>query len=140
MVKLYALALLSIGDQILLVRRSKKQSFGAGLYSLIGGKVEQNERALQAIQREVYEETGLMLQESDFTFIHAFHRNGTEGPLIALCYRANITDMVPYNKELEKHDDMRMFNINALPDNMLPAHKQALTCIIRNSLYSEHGW
>lgn len=140
MITLYVLTLLCVNDQILLVRRNNNQTFGGGFYSLVGGKVEPNERGLQAIQREVQEETGLTLQESDFSFVHAFHRNGTENPFIALCYKADITGMMPCNKEQDKHDDMRMFDINTLPDNILPAHKQALLYIMRNIAYSEHGW
>ena len=58
MVSMFVLAFLCINNQVLLVRRFHA-TFGDGLYSLVGGKVEQGETARQAIKREVYEEVGL---------------------------------------------------------------------------------
>lgn len=139
MVVLYVLALLCVNDTVLLVRR-KHPSFGNGMYSFIGGQVEPDERALQGLVREVFEETGLNLKESDFSFVHVLDRKGTEGPFIALCFKADITGIHPINKEPEKHDDMSFFPLNNPPENLLDAHKQILACIAHNIPYSEHGW
>lgn len=140
MTDLYVLALLYKNDQILLLRRINT-NFGQGLYSLVGGKVETDERALHAIRREVLEEIGLDIAETDFDLVHTFHRKGTEKPLVALCFKANIANMpAPHNAEPKKHDDLRFFNINELPANILPAHKQAIEYICKNIPYSEHGW
>ena len=129
-----------MGDTILLLRRSHV-SFGTGQYCLVGGKVEPGERALHAIRREVCEEVGLDIPEASFELVHTFHRKGSESDLVALCFRADITHLpTPTNNEPDKHDDMRFFNIHQLPENILPAHKQAIECIQKNIYYSEHGW
>lgn len=139
MVVLYVLALLCVNNDILLVRR-KHPTFGNGMYSFIGGQVEPDERALQGLVREVREETGLHLKESDFSFVHVLDRKGTEGPFIALCFKTDITGMHPINSEADKHDDMRFFPMNNPPENLLDAHKQVLACIAKGMSYSEHGW
>jgi 8-oxo-dGTP diphosphatase len=140
MVSLYVIALLCAGDTIVLLRRHNT-GFGDGLYSLPGGKVEEGETVKQAIKREIYEEVGLDLPQADFNLVHTFHRKGTENEMIVLCFKADITTMpAPTNKEPEKHDDMRFFNLNQLPENMIPAHKQALEYIKKGTAYSEHGW
>jgi len=140
MVDLYAIVLLCIGDTVLLVRRTNKD-FGYGFYSLVGGKVEAGETARQAVKREVCEETTLNIPESDFELVHTFHRRGTEGAFIALCFKVDISHMpAPHNNEPDKHDDMRFFKLNSLPENILPAHKQAVECIQQGISYSEHGW
>jgi len=139
MVTLYVLALLCVGDELLLLRRHNA-SFGDGLYSIPGGKVELDETALQAISREVAEEVGLTLPESAFTLVHTFHRKGVGEYLIALCFIADATGMHPKNMEPEKHDDMKFVALNELPGKMIPAHKQALECITRGIPYSQHGW
>jgi len=139
MVTLFALAFLTSGNDILLLQR-KNAAFGNGLYHLPGGKVEQSETALKACMREMREEVGLELLESDFKLIHVFHRKGTETELVALIFKADISIMTPINLEPEKHDDMRFFNLHELPENIIPAHKQALECIIKGINYSEHGW
>jgi hypothetical protein len=64
----------------------------------------------------------------------------TDSLLIALIFKADITGMHPQNNEIAKHDDMRWFKIDQLPENIIPAHKQAIECIVRGISYSEHGW
>lgn len=140
MVNLFVITMLCKDDTILLVRRCNT-TFGSGLYSLVGGKVEAGERALHAIAREVQEETTLVIPESAFQLVHTFNRKGPDAELIALVFKADITHMhAPVNNEPEKHDDMRFFTLTQLPNNILPAHKNALECIQSNIRYSEHGW
>ena len=140
MIALYVLAFLYIGDEVLLARRVNAL-FGEGLYSLVGGKVEAGETARQAIRREVLEEVALDIPEASFELVHTFHRNGTDTELVALCFKVDISKMgSPVNAEPNKHDDLRFFNLKQLPENMIPAHKQAIMCIKQNITYSEHGW
>lgn len=139
MVALYSIALLCVGNDVLLVRRHNAK-FANGLYSMIGGKVENDETARHAAKREIQEETGLDIPEDNLELIHTFHRKGTESELIALCFKADITGMKFLNKEPDKHDDIRLFPISKLPENIIPAHKQAINCILKHITYSEHGW
>lgn len=136
----FVLAFLYKDDDVLLVRR-RNQEFGPGMYSLIGGKVESGETALHAIKREVQEETGIVIPQSSFSLAHTLHRKGTETEFVALCFKVDVTNLSePVNNEPEKHDDMRFFNVQNLPENSIPAHKQIIECIQKNVIYSEHGW
>jgi ADP-ribose pyrophosphatase YjhB (NUDIX family) len=63
MVNIFVLAFLCIDNTNVLLARRCTQAFGSGLYSMVGGKVEQGETALKAIQREVFEETGLEIPQ-----------------------------------------------------------------------------
>jgi 8-oxo-dGTP diphosphatase len=139
LVNIFALAFLVSGDNVLLLHR-KDVSFGSGLYGLSGGKVEQGETARQAVVREVREELGLKIAQSAFKLVHTFHRKGTETEFIALVFKANIADMQLTNNESEKHDEIRFFNLHQLPENIIPAHRQAIECIAKGINYSEHGW
>jgi len=140
MVNIFAVALLYSGDTVLLARRFNAD-FGNGLYHLVGGKVEQGETARHAVSREVLEETGLDILEDQFTLVHTLHRKGTATELIVLCFAADVSSVhAPRNMEPDKHDDMRFFLVDQLPENMIPAHHQILQCIQQNILYSEHGW
>lgn len=135
---IYVLAALKKGDEVLLIRRYNA-AFGDGLYSLVGGKLETGETALQAIKREVAEEVALDIAESAFTLVHTLHRKGMQ-EFIALCFVADISTLNPKNNEPDKHDDMRFFPMDALPVNMVPAHEQILQAIASGKNYSEHGW
>jgi 8-oxo-dGTP diphosphatase len=140
MVNIFVLAFLCTAQGILLLRRVGA-SFGDGLYSVVGGKVEPKETALQAIHREVLEETALDIPESSFELVHTLHRKGTETEFIALCFKVNVTNMPqPRNNEPDKHDDMRFFALDQLPENIIPAHHQIINCVQKNIRYSEHGW
>lgn len=139
MVALYAITLLYVGNDILLIRRCNAE-FANGLYSMVGGKVEKNETARHAARREIYEEIGIDLPEDSLELVHTLHRKGTESEFVAFVFKADITGMEFVNKEPEKHDAINLFSPSELPDNMIPAHKQAINCILKNVTYSEHGW
>lgn len=140
MVNVFALAFLYTAQGILLVHRVGA-SFGDGLYSMVGGKVEAGETGLQAVKREVLEETALDIPESRFELVHTLHRKGTETEFIALCFKVDITDLPqPHNNEPHKHDDMRFFVFDSLPENMIPAHQQIINCVQNGTRYSQHGW
>jgi len=61
------------GDQIVLVEKNRPK-WQAGLYNFVGGKVEEGETALMAMQREFMEETGVLF--SDWTEIGTMARDG----------------------------------------------------------------
>lgn len=141
MVTLFVLVMVCIGDSVLLLRRHNA-NFGNGLYSLVGGKVEAGETARAAIKREVFEEVGLVIDEAQFQLVHVFHRKGTENELVALCFKVNIEQLgqSPRNCEPQKADHLAFFNFDQLPENIIPAHLQALHCAKAGEYYSEHGW
>lgn len=140
MTKLYSLALLCKSDQILLLRRYNA-TFASGQYSLPGGKVEEHETALQAIVREIHEELGLTISKDQLHHVHAFHRKASDTTLMACIFKADVAgDAAPYNREPDKHDSVDWFDKNHLPENIIPAHKQAIEYIFAGKSYSEHGW
>lgn len=56
-------------NELLLVRK-KKSSF----FQLPGGKIQENETELQSLEREIWEETGLVISAGAFSFLgrHTF--------------------------------------------------------------------
>jgi bifunctional NMN adenylyltransferase/nudix hydrolase len=56
-------AVLKCGDKVLLIRRGR--SPGKGLYAVPGGFIEQRETVYQSTLRELAEETGIRLLDSD---------------------------------------------------------------------------
>lgn len=138
--RLYTIAVLTDEDDVLLLQRNATQTFGANLYSLVGGKVNQGETALQVVQREVIEAVDLDIPQSEFTLMHVLHRQGTETEFIALFFHADISELEPQNKKQDTYQEIKFYDVQELPDNMIPAHKQALDSIVKSIIYSEHGW
>lgn len=140
MVNVFVVAMLMYNSEVLLLHRAHT-SFGNNQYCLVGGKVEEGERGLKAMQREILEEVGLTILENEFELIHTLHRKGTETEFIALCFKADISHYpAPVNKEPSKHDEMRFFALDQLPETLLPAHRQMIELSQKNVRYSEHNW
>lgn len=135
----YVLVMLTQGESILLLKRGNV-SFGAGEYCMVGGKIDGNETARQAAAREAFEEIGVSIELDDLQLVHTFHRKGPSEELFALVFKAEKWSGELINKEPEKHDLMGWFGYFDLPENILPAHKQAIEHICSGSIYSEHNW
>lgn len=136
----YALLfLLNSNNEVLLLRRYNT-NFGNGQYSLPGGKVEGKETPKQAIIREAFEEIGINLKPENLEFVHLMFRNGDESVFDVACFKASKWNGQVANREPEKADEIKWFDLHALPENLLPAHKQIIEMIQNNIYYSEHGF
>lgn len=133
------LLLLNARNEVLLFRRINAD-FGNNEYCLVGGKIEAHETARQALVREAKEEIGIDIAVDDLTLQHTFHRKGKDSEFFALIFSASQWHGTPVNNEPQKHADLQWFSLDALPENILPAHRQALVLIKQGIRYSEHGW
>lgn len=59
-----------IKRRYLIVRRNALQSSGAGEWEFPGGKIEAGESPTQALVREIHEELGIKINESQLMFVH----------------------------------------------------------------------
>ena len=132
--------LLERDGKILLVREAQRKGPDNGKWNHPAGWIDVGENPIEAVKREVLEEVGLDVAESEFELMHTFHRKGDQEELIALCFIADVSHMHPKNNEPTKHDDMKFFNVDQLPENIIPAHAQAINCIKQDISYSEHGF
>ena len=127
-------------NRILLMRRFNT-GYEDGNYSVIAGHLDGNETFMQAMVREAREEAGLDLRPDMLEVVHVMHRkvpNGDEK--IDFFIRANKWKGEPTIMEPQKCDDLRWFELNRLPHNVIPYVKLAIDRIRNGVLYSEHGW
>lgn len=124
-------------SEVLLLRR-KNTGFADGLYALPGGKIETGETALEAARREVKEEVRVSVEH--LYLVHVVDRQGLETEFYIFVFKAEKWSDAVSNCEPHKSDDVRWFPLCALPENMLPAHRQAVELSQKGVLYSEHGW
>lgn len=88
-------------EEILLVRRGPDQS-GAGFWEFPGGKVENGETEIEALQREIQEELGLDLEVGSLVGTEIFDYGAKVIKLIV--YRATVQNR---KLVLSEHDDFK---------------------------------
>jgi 8-oxo-dGTP diphosphatase len=136
----YVLAVIvNNNNEVLLAQRKNSEWFN-NYYGLIGGKIEQQESATQALAREVAEEIGITFDSDRAEFAHVMHFMGETEPCIALFFLIRTWQGELTNREPEKNDHISWFSLDKLPENLIPRHKKALKLISKKILYSEDNW
>lgn len=131
------------GNKILLSRRYNS-GFQDGLYSFPAGHLGEDEETLsQAMVREAREEIGVEIDSADLELVHVIHRKQREPTnerRINFFFTAKKWKGEPKIMEPDKCDDLRWFELDSLPDNIIPYIKQAVGCFRKNVKYSEYGF
>jgi len=130
------------GSRILLLRRFKT-GYEDGNYSMIAGHLDPGETFTQCIVREAEEEAGIILDPEDLKVAHVMHRNsGTaeNSERIDIFFITDKWEGKITNREPHKCDDLSWFDLNNLPENVIPYIEQAINGIRDQIFYSEYGW
>lgn len=130
------------GSKVLLLRRYNT-GYEDGNYSVAAGHLESGETFTQCLIREVEEEIGIALSPEEVEMVHAMHRNsGTvnNGNRMDMFFVARKWKGDIENKEPDKCDDVSWFDLDDLPENIIPYIRHALKCIRQGECYSEYGW
>ncbi len=101
------------------------------VWGLPAGAMELGESAWQAVQREVREETGIEVQAAKLFGVYSdpkftvVYPNGDQVQVFAVAFL-----VTQWRGALTGGDEetlaLRFFPLDALPENMLPAHRQTL--------------
>lgn len=113
-------------NEILLVKRSWNSRVDRGLWSRPGGEVEFNESVETAVEREVKEEVGIVVKavrRLDYT--ETISDDGTTH-WIALGFLATYVSGEPTNVEPDKHDEIKWFPLDQIPDNTAEYTKNSI--------------
>jgi len=118
------------GD-ILLQRRRDND-----LWGLPGGSVEIDETAIEALKREVREETALQVTEAEPMALYCGPRqkfsypNGDQVQCFAVAFIVHKWEGSPRADGLEG-SVVRFFSISELPESLVPVHRQTLEDYVR---------
>jgi len=137
--------LVLINNGKILLQRRFNTGYMDGKYGLPAGHVDKGETFTQCVVREIKEEIGVDLNPEDMKVAHLMHRFsgaewGEEGYRIDVFFTTEKWKGVPEIKESDKCDDLSWFDLNDLPDNIIPYVRKAIDCIKNKVFYSEHGW
>jgi 8-oxo-dGTP diphosphatase len=126
------------GNQILLVLR-ENTGWKDGHYTMPAGHVEARESFRQAAVRESLEEVGLTVALDDLEHLLTLHEiKPTEGR-ISTTLEATSWQGEPYNAEPHMHGEVAWFDLDKLPDNMVPQALYSLEQIKAGQTYAEFG-
>lgn len=125
--------------EILLSRRYNT-GFQDGNYSLPAGHLEKGETLRKAVIRETKEEIGIQIEPEDLELVHVLHRKEPSEERINFFLTTKKWRGKIENLELRKCDDLSWFSLKRLPENTIPYVKQAISCFLKKSFYSEWGW
>lgn len=126
-------------NQILLLRRYNT-GYEDGNYSVVAGHIDGNESVIKAMQREASEEAGIWIEEQDLQIVHVMHRNTPNRESIdyfLTCknYSGQIQIM-----EKDKCDELKFYDLEHLPDNVIPYVRKAIECYRNGISFSVYGW
>ncbi len=126
-------------NKILLLRRFNT-GYEDGNYSVVAGHLDGNETFLQAIVREAKEEAGIDIKQEDLEVVHVMHRRVPNEERIDFFIVAKRWESEPKIMETDKCDDLDWFEIDNLPENIIPYIRQAINKIKDKIFYSELGF
>jgi len=119
-------------DEVLLVKRSQNSRTEPGQWSRPGGQVEFGEHGATATEREVEEETGIkvkVVRPLEFTEVIDGDNGGKHW--VALGYLARHVSGEPVNREPDKHEDIRWFPLEGLPENLTSYTRNAINVFLK---------
>jgi len=126
------------GNKILLLRRFNT-GWEDGKYSVVAGHLDGNETVKAAMVREAKEEVGIDINEDDLEFLQVMHRKSEEERIdfffLTKKYSGNIAI-----KEPHKCDRLDWFDMNNLPENIVPYIKRAIENYKNKKIFDQFGW
>jgi len=128
--------LISNGKILFLLRH--KTGWRDGYYGLPSGHLNVNETTVDAIIRETNEEIGIKVNPENLRFVHVMHRKERGNyEYIDLFFILKKWQGTPINNESKKASYIKWFNLNSLPQNIVPNVKAAINYYKDNNFFSE---
>lgn len=137
--------LVLVRDRKVLLSQRKNTGYYDGYFGLVSGHVEGKETFTEAVIREAFEEAGISLKSSELEVCHVMHRY-EDLNLPRLKVRVDVFLMARswnndvINKEPEKCGCLDWFNVDNLPENIMPFIRSVLDSMRMDKRYSEYGF
>jgi 8-oxo-dGTP diphosphatase len=126
-------------NNVLLLKRSNT-GYMDGYYGLPSGHLDGNETAREGGAREIKEEIGIVVEPSDLKVVHVMHRKAENDERIDFFVTTDKYQGEIMNCEPHKCEELKWFNLDNLPENIIPYIKEAINNYKVGDFYSELGW
>lgn len=110
-----------------------------GKYALISGHLESGESLKTAMAREIKEEINVDIKENNLNYVCVIRRGDNDNYfnfyLSCEDFRGEIK-----NNEPDKCEELKWFDLNALPDEMIPNDRKAIFNFTHNISFEEYNF
>ena len=129
------------GKEQILLQKRQNTGFADGFYDFAAsGHVEDGEPMRVAMCREAKEELGIDVAPDGLEFVCLIHKNLGKGIYVNMYFRARKWCGEPVINEPTKNAELKWFDIDRLPDNLVSDRKQAVLNYKNGVKYCEYGW
>ena len=126
------------GNRVLLLRRYNT-GYQDGNYSVVAGHLNGGESILDATIREAREEIGIEVAVQDLDIVGVMHRLSDDERidffLTASSWEGQVT-----NEEPDRCDQLAWFDMERLPENLIPYVRRALENYRHGRWFDSFGW
>ena len=134
-----AVHLLLVEDDRVLMLRRYNTGYEDGNYSVVAGHIDGGEDLKAAMVREVREEAGIEISQSDLEVVGVIHFKG-DAEYIHFFLKASEWSGEVTNMEPDKCDELRWFGISDLPDNTIPYVRLGIENYRSGIWFGSLGW
>lgn len=125
-------------NKVLLLKRANT-GYEDGNYSLVAGHMDGNETIKQAMIREANEEAGIIIDENDIEIVAFLHRK-TDPERFDFFLKCDKWSGEVTNMEPDKCSELSWYDINNLPENIIPCVKKAIENYQNSIMFDNFGW
>ena len=120
-------------EEILLLLR-ENTGYRDGYYDLPGGHVDENEDLFFAMIREAKEEIGINIFREDMKIVHIYHNFRKD--MLKFVFSVNKYEGNLINNEPEKCKELKWFEVEKLPENIIPKIREEILNVENGVLYN----
>lgn len=120
-------------EEILLLLR-QNTGYLDGFYDLPGGHIEANEDIFDAMMREAKEEIGIDIFREDTKIVHIYHH--FKDDMLKFVFTVNKYEGNLVNNEPEKCKELKWFEIENLPENIISKIREEILNFEKGTIYS----
>lgn len=120
-------------NEILLLLRQNTGHLD-GYYDLPGGHVDENEDLFFAMMREAKEEIGIDIFREDMKIVHIYHH--FKDDMLKFVFTVNKYEGNLVNNEPEKCKELKWFEIENLPENIISKIREEILNVENDVFYS----
>jgi 8-oxo-dGTP diphosphatase len=124
--------------QVLLLRRFNT-GYEDGNYSVVAGHLDGGEEVKAAAIREAREEVGIKIAPGDLQVVGVMHRRSDDERVDFFVTAAAWAGEIA-NQEPHRCDQLAWFDLDALPENVIPYVRRALDNYRKGKWFDSFGW